>query len=232
MSDDLDDSLLDIAFRGFTGKRRTDLSKWIKARRKYPKGRQIGTKLADIRIDHRNRYSFALNFIKENGLTEKVLDAGCGIGYGSYMMAPYINHIDCIDFSPSALEIYEQNYKMDNINFICDSVLTAKIDSSYDAVVCFEFIEHIEEAVEAIKRFSEVSEYLIASVPNQTVHPFDPAQHLSHVRHYTLDEFTNLLSEGNYQILEIHTQINETTHQEIIKGSNGRHLIIVARKSK
>ena len=104
----------------------------------------------NIRADHLERYNFAVKKIKE--LVSKpsdILDIGCGIGYGSYILHNMLNcGVDCIDKSTEAHDVFEEAFSRDvgKVNYIVTDI--TKLDPhtlrpAYDAVVSFEFIEHI-----------------------------------------------------------------------------------------
>lgn len=48
--------------------------------------RQITPELSNIRLDHKNRYLFACDHLKDKNVN-KIIDLACGIGYGSLMLA-------------------------------------------------------------------------------------------------------------------------------------------------
>jgi len=98
----IDDTLLDDAFKDYTSKRKEHLDNWIIKYRKMPKGRQMGNILSEVRVDHRNRYFLAQEYLLNCQLTNKILDLGCGTGYGSFMLSEYVKHIDCVDLSSQA----------------------------------------------------------------------------------------------------------------------------------
>ena len=66
----------------------------------------------NIRADHLERYNFAVKKIKE--LVPKpndILDIGCGIGYGSYILHNMLNcGVDCIDKSPIAHGVFLESF--------------------------------------------------------------------------------------------------------------------------
>ena len=68
--------------------------------------RQVATALEDIRKDHRERYAWA---IARMGSPKLVLDAGCGVGYGSNMLSEQAENVIGIDISPESIE-YANSY--------------------------------------------------------------------------------------------------------------------------
>jgi len=127
-------------------------------------------------------------------------------------------------------KVFDTSYCRENISYILDDILNAKYNPPYDCIITFEFLEHVQRAPDIIKMCSNLSNRIIASVPNETVHPFNPKLQIAHVRHYTELEFEELLGLGGFTVSEMYTQINETDKPEVIKGNHGRHLIAVAEK--
>ncbi len=67
--------------------------------------RQYGTSLDQIRLDHINRYKFAASI-----LTGDVLDAACGIGYGSRILHDAGCNVTGIDISDKAIQSARKHY--------------------------------------------------------------------------------------------------------------------------
>ncbi len=192
--------------------------------------RQMETCLEDIRKDHLLRYEFAKKYLVDNNFTKNILDAGCGIGYGSHILADAVENIDSVELSEEAYESYKLYFSKPNINFMCGDIFKAAYKEKYDAIVCFEFLEHIVPAPEAVKLYSKMTNVLISSVPNEEVRPYlRPPVNEFHVRHYTPFEYEELLAEGGFKIVELW---NQTSGGKPIfrKGPRGKFMISVASK--
>lgn len=190
--------------------------------------RQMGKTIESIRADHLYRYQFAKNWLVKSKLTGTVLDAGCGTGYGSALLSSVVTSIDCVDQSAEAFEHHQQHFARDNVVFHCDSLLSAAgLKDRYDAVVCFEFLEHIHEAPEAVAMFADKSDVLISSVPNDLVWPWArKPQNEFHVRHYTPAQYRDLLEAAGYRIIEMRSQ--QGGQADVLPGDKGRFLVSVA----
>lgn len=144
--------------------------------------------------EHLARYIFALPVIK--GL--RTLDAGCGDGYGSALLAESASEVVGIDISSAAIERASKKYKIPNLSFKVMDVRVISFDSSsFDAVVGYEVFEHIhtpQNMVEGARRVLTDTGILIVSTPNGALiksglpNPY-------HVREYRLDEFNSILTE-------------------------------------
>ena len=144
--------------------------------------------------EHLARYVFALPHIK--GL--RTLDAGCGDGYGSALLAESASEVVGIDISSAAIERASNKYKRPNLGFkVMDVRVIAFDSSSFDAVVGYEVFEHIhtpQNMIEGARRVLTDKGIFIVSTPNGALiksglpNPF-------HVREYRLDEFNSILTE-------------------------------------
>jgi len=163
-------------------------------------------RLGDVRADHVRRYEFAINTLARHG-AQRVLDAACGIAYGSKMLADAGFQTAGIDIA-SAEIAHGLRYFASAADLSVGDILTADLPK-FDAVVSFETIEHIEDDAALLRKFAGLAPLLIASVPNQDGHPFDPKRHPDHVRHYRLQEFEDLLTGAGYTIREWLSQTNK-----------------------
>ncbi len=150
--------------------------------------RQVGKTLDEIEQRHRLRYYFASFFIdchpKFYGRQVNVADIGCGIGYGSYIIASTLrklNKVDSYDVAEDALAFARQNYQHDKINFLqqsckADDLLSNMIfnNNKYDAIVSFEFLEHLdlEESFKTLYILLESTGLFISSFPLNNHSPF------------------------------------------------------------
>ena len=101
-----------------------------------PKERQDATNIDNIAKDHRLRYQFAIDTLKKLNIKGDILECGCGVGYGSFMMSPHFHSIHAVERSQEAFEVYKQAYSMPNILFEMSPIDEASFANSYDAAVC------------------------------------------------------------------------------------------------
>ena len=101
----------------------------------------LGTTDKELETEHLDRYRFAEQFV--SGKT--VLDAACGSGYGTKMLAGTAENVTGIDISKEAIEYAGMLYKADNISYVLGTVSDLPFPNmSFDVVVSFETIEHID----------------------------------------------------------------------------------------
>lgn len=187
--------------------------------------RQMATTLDEVRADHRLRYEYAVSELQRRGKLGHVIDAGCGIGYGSSILAEVCDKVTSIEISPEAFTVYQQSWQRDNIEFCNIDLLQFQCQEKVDAVVCFEFIEHIEFYQEAIHRFSQWSDLLIISTPNEEVRPHlqEPVNPFHH-RHFRPSELDAVISNAGLQVNSWHCQ-QSGAQPEIRSGTDGKFII-------
>jgi SAM-dependent methyltransferase len=147
----------------------------------------------DLLNEHMARYTFAVRLARG----KRVLDAGCGAGYGSAELAYVAAQVTGVDVAADAVEYARANYAAENLRFEQASVTGLPFaDSSFDLVVAFEVIEHLEDwrgLLNEARRVLAPSGQLIVSTPNklyytesrgaQGANPF-------HVHEFDFAEFT------------------------------------------
>lgn len=195
--------------------------------------RQVASKIEGIAPDHVKRYEWAAEFLAnlqdEKGSPLNVLDAGCGCGYGSAILAKEGFNITAMDVSPDAITFAKTVWAAPNIDHVVDNVETLDYENlRFDAIVCFECLEHVEATI-ATSYFPSIAPVLLTSVPNEDTMPWTRESHPYHLRHYTPAEFESLLWE--YEIVDRMTQ--KTKRPGIMEdGFDGRTLIVAARVVK
>ncbi len=183
-------------------------------------GRQYAKTLAEVRGDHVARYRFAAKIAKGT-----VADLGCGIGYGSNVMARAGLRVAAYERSDAAISFAKTYWDHPNIAWKACDLENSEI-AECDWAVCFEVVEHLaqpESLLSAIK-----CQHLIASVPNQDVLPFDPVRHSYHFRHYTKAEFGELLERAGWSVTGWYGQAGKQSN--VTPGGLGMTLVAVCAK--
>jgi hypothetical protein len=135
--------------------------------------------------------------------------------------------VTAIDRDSDALAYAREHYSHERVTFSQESADRISIASDFDAAVCFETIEHIEDPRPMLRELARVSPRLIASVPNEFGFPWKG--HAFHFRHYTPKEFEALLAECGWRVLELHSQAGPTSEVER-HVAHGRTAIAIAER--
>lgn len=150
------------------------------------------------------RYIEALNYIKELD----VLDIASGVGWGSYLMSTVAKSVKGIDLSEEAIRTSKKYYSNNNVSFeLGNSKNIPLSDNSYDAIVSFETIEHVENTrifIDELYRVAKPCAILILSTPNgycTKMHKNDKPLNPFHVEEYMKSELFRVL-EGKWDIVE------------------------------
>jgi len=145
--------------------------------------------------EHIIRYLLACQYTK--GKT--ILDAGCGTGYGSYLISKHGlgKQIQAVDISPQTIIYAKENYGKSNIDFHVDDILNLKTikDKTIDLAISFEVIEHISKQNKfllQIKRVLKNKGLFIVSTPNVLTYPKGNKYHLKELGP---NEFKQLLNK-------------------------------------
>jgi SAM-dependent methyltransferase len=121
----------------------------------------------DLWNEHLARYAFAARFAEGR----RVLDAGCGAGYGSAELARVAASVTGLDLSPEAIEWARQHYAAPAlVTFLNGSCAMLPFRAgAFDLVVAFELIEHLHQQTSFLaecRRVLAPDGLLIVSTPN------------------------------------------------------------------
>jgi len=147
----------------------------------------------EIWYEHMHRYALARRLVAGRD----VLDAACGEGYGTALLATAARRAVGVDNSAEAVEHARRRYGGDFRQG--DVTALADADDSFDAVVSFETIEHLAAQREMLAEFRRVLRpdgFLLISSPDRKAYSDDSGySNPHHVRELYRDEFEALLAE-------------------------------------
>jgi len=191
--------------------------------------RQVGTELAEIRLDHRSRYEWVKTNINSG---QRLLDVGCGVGYGSNIIADHCNKVHAIDIDEESIEFARKYWSRYNIKFeVMDACcLSFAEDTKFDVATIFEVVEHLiapELFLSALHGVLTDSAVLFVSVPNEEVIAHTIELNPFHIRHYAPANLGSLLKGAGFEIEEIFSQ----DEADVSPGAQGRTLIVRCRRS-
>jgi SAM-dependent methyltransferase len=151
----------------------------------------------DLLNEHMARYTFAVRL----ATGKRVLDAGCGAGYGSAELARVAERVTGADIAAEAVAFARANYRRANLDFeqaSCTAMPHA--DGRFDLVVAFEVIEHLENwrglLLEARRLLAPGGQFVV-STPNRLYYTESRGAHGAnpfHVHEFDFEEFRAELS--------------------------------------
>ena len=151
----------------------------------------------DLWSEHVARYAFASRFAEG----KRVLDAGCGAGYGSAELAQTALQVTGFDIAPDAVEYARSTYPLPNLNFAAASCTATPFrPNSFELVVAFEVIEHLQDYRAFLKECARVvtpQGLFIVSSPNKSYYAESRAKtgpNPFHEHEFEAEEFVTELS--------------------------------------
>jgi ubiquinone/menaquinone biosynthesis C-methylase UbiE len=126
----------------------------------------------DIAYEHWHRYAFARRYAEGR----RVLDAACGEGYGTALLGTKAAEAVGVDIDAGSIRHAQSTYGSATIRFVEGSCTALPFpDASFDAVVSFETIEHLDAADQPpmLAEFARVLKpagLLIISSPNKRLY--------------------------------------------------------------
>jgi GT2 family glycosyltransferase/glycosyltransferase involved in cell wall biosynthesis/SAM-dependent methyltransferase len=148
-----------------------------------------------VLYEHLHRYCFAAQLARG----KRVLDLGSGEGYGSALLARVAESVFGVDLDEAAVAHATRRYASANLRFERHSVveLDHLPEASFDLVVCFEVIEHIEEheaLLAGVRRLLTPAGVFLVSTPDREVYSEATDYHNPyHVKELSRAEFATLL---------------------------------------
>jgi ubiquinone/menaquinone biosynthesis C-methylase UbiE len=148
-----------------------------------------------IWYEHWHRYAVVAPLVAG----KRVLDAACGEGYGSFLLARSASNVIGVDLSADTVSHASQRYPRANLRFEAAPVTALPLpEASVDVVVSFETIEHLSPQREMLAEFRRVlasGGVLILSSPNRPVYNEGGLPNPYHVRELDRAELAALLAE-------------------------------------
>lgn len=164
-------------------------------RRRLGDGRQYGAAIKEIKENHRKRYHWAADRLRG----KSAVDAGCGVGYGSWILGEDCELVTGLDFNPHVIEFATQTWRRPNVEFRAFNLQSGYPLPPSQAVVAFEVIEHLV-CPESLLCTIHKGAILFGSVPNQDFAPHSIASNPFHILHYTYADLDEMLTNCGFEM--------------------------------
>jgi O-antigen biosynthesis protein len=150
----------------------------------------------DLWHEHFARYAFAARLCRGR----RVLDMGCGTGYGATELAAAARTVIGVDIAPEVAAGAQRMYARSNVQFIPASATQLPFsDESFDLIVAFEVIEHLadwRELLREARRLLGPDGQFIVSTPNKAFYSESRGEagpNPFHVHEFEFEEFRDEL---------------------------------------
>jgi ubiquinone/menaquinone biosynthesis C-methylase UbiE len=154
---------------------------------------------------HVATYKYCIGYVAE----KKVLDYGCGSGYGTALISESCVQITGVDISPEAIAYAQSHYQGPHLSYL--QIERAEVaplpfpDSSFDVVLSFQVIEHVQDVSVYLKEFERVlvpGGCVIIATPDRLnrLFSFQKPWNMWHLREYTQDQLKDTLTTHFFNV--------------------------------
>jgi SAM-dependent methyltransferase len=152
------------------------------------------------------RHFCAYRFAKDYADNKKILDIGCGEGYGTHYLSAAAKEAIGIDYDEGIINYAKSKYIRNNLKFkVFDIKELRNLDSKFDLICSFQVIEHLREPAIFLNNIRDLlteDGVFICSTPNRLdASPHSDTPHNKfHIKEYLFPEYRRLLEK--YFIIE------------------------------
>lgn len=158
-----------------------------------------------IYLMHAATYRFAEPFVAG----KRVLDYGCGSGYGAAKVSELAASVVAVDVAPDAIDYARTQFPASNLDFqVIDPAAPLPFaDASFDTVLSFQVFEHVadtERYLAEVRRVLVPGGTLILATPDRSTRllPFQQPWNRWHLHEYSANELQTVLSR-HFQDVQI-----------------------------
>ncbi len=142
-------------------------------------------------------YRFAKAFVAGN----RVLDIGCGEGYGSDFLAGCAEEVLAIDYDASVIDYAKDKYCKDNLSFIVMDIKDLReLTGKFNVICSFQNIEHIKDTDRLLRDISgllgDKGVFVCSTCNMKDASPGKSTPfNKFHVREYFIHEFESMFKQ-------------------------------------
>ena len=160
-------------------------------------------------LEHLHRYAFVRSLVKG----KIVLDIASGEGYGTRLIAKTAKRVYGVDIDPDVVRDSNLKYKADNLSFNEGDIKNIPFEeNTFDIIVCFETIEHVEYhelAIRELKRVLKTNGVLVISTPEKKRYSDDRNfKNIYHVKEFYEREFKSFINNHFSNSIFFHQYIS------------------------
>jgi SAM-dependent methyltransferase len=174
---------------------------------------------------HVQRYVFACQFAPHR----RVLDCACGEGYGSDLLSRHSLECVGVDISADAIDAAVSRYgSTPSLKFIRSSITSLPFDDgSFDLVVCFETIEHLDSTAQQFvalqfRRVLRKGGLLLLSTRDRPVSAARRYSNPFHKRELTYEHMLELLDDDFRVCISFRQELNMMSVLSVIDNLTSR----------
>jgi SAM-dependent methyltransferase len=140
------------------------------------------------------RHLAAYLYARELARDRRVLDAGCGEGFGTVLLSDTARRVTGIDYSREAVKAATAKYQRPNLDFRqLDVYKLPGLDLRFDLITNFQVLEHLADPVDfltAVRAALQPGGVLMLTTPNRLM---SVSENPYHLHEYVADELLTLL---------------------------------------
>jgi len=151
-------------------------------------GERLPGESDDFAVD-RERHLAAYRFARTHAAGRRVLDAGCGEGYGAALLAEVAAGVVAVD-RPEAVQVAAARHRMPGLAFRAfDLARLEALGERFDLAVSFQVIEHLPDPAGFLAALVACSDAQVVTTPNRLM---SVSENPYHLREWTAPELLAL----------------------------------------
>lgn len=165
-------------------------------------------------------------FVIQKAAGKKILEVGCGDGYGSAYLAKAAGEVTAVDYEAGVILKAQNKYALSNLKFLyMEATNLGFEDRSFDIVCSFQVIEHIPED-KLLEYLSEIKRVLrdggglylsTLNLEHNLKSPLTYEKSPAHYKEFKLEELRGLLSRAfpNVEIYGLHLSLRHCFYRRL-----------------
>ena len=163
------------------------------------------------------------------GIEVIALDAGCGMGYGTYILACEARKVIGLEFCSGLADLARKHWSFEGkTSFWPCEICSEPLPEGFTVCVALESIEHLFSPEMFLARLPPDC-LLVGSVPNEAVRPYAKHENPHHKCHYTPGQIEDLIGRCGFDRTGSWWSQD---FDQMYEGVDGRTIIFTAKKTR